>query len=449
MQNNQHPDFNPSIQFSRHRETKPLYAVSQDGHDQQLPGTHNQPPERAQVTSPEEVLAYIQCTLGFRPSNSLLVVAFADNRLSTVVRCDVPDTLQNMLRSDTPEGVTFMDFGLTESTELQLIGIGRHIGRLMAKEPSTTSCVLIYLTDDVTVSDQQALSVAGTANSVVGAQFGLQQVPVEESWLIHHDMLWHLRCAATTDCDVQGDDVGNPEETAIFRVLDPDGKTTKEHQLTARPLIFPPASSSALQAAPDTQTSTQTLLEQRPQVVINWLKLWDENLHSGPTMLHSAQVAQLLAALEHPRIREAILALACFDFTTAIRGMVTLGQFPPQLAHMTQLQTNLMDAITVKDCMTGDSERAPDWQRIGELERLCHQLLPLSDGLSGGVVAGLLVWIEWVRGRGSIAMRYVEQARKRFPAEQFLVTLEGFLRQGLVAGWATRMESAWSPQRAA
>ena len=58
------------------------------------------------ISSPEDVLAYIQCTLGFAAKNSLVVVAFAGRQLSTVVRCDLPQPIQQMVRSDTPECVT-------------------------------------------------------------------------------------------------------------------------------------------------------------------------------------------------------------------------------------------------------------------------------------------------------------------------------------------------------
>lgn len=430
-QDNQHPE---SASPERLENTH-LYAV---------PHKSEIETQRLSVRSAEDVLAYIQSTLGFRPTNSLVVVAFAGNQLSTVVRCDLPDPLYNMLRSDTPESIIFMDYGLTESLELQFIDVGRHIGQLVAKEPSTTSCLLLYLSEDVTVSDHQALSAAGTANSMITAQFGLQRVRVEESWLLHHSLLWHLRCTATTECTVQGNAVGNPEHTPIFRALDPNGTTTQE-RVTSQRLVFP-----QMPLAPqNTTVDTQGLLEHRPYLVIQWLRLWEEHLMAGPQMLHSNQVEKFLASLEHPRIREAVLALACFDFTTMIRGMVALGQFPAELSSAVGLQTHLLDGVTVKDCITGQSERSPDWQQIRHLEQLCRQLLPLSDARSGGVVAGILVWVEWVRGRGSIAMTYVKQARKRFPGVPLLITLEDFLRQGLVAGWATRSDSAWSPQHAA
>lgn len=410
-----------------------------------LPNTKTSPAQKLTVSSPEDVLAYIQCTLGFRPRNSLVAVAFSGNQLSTVARCDLPGALQHMLRSDTPESVTFWDFGLTEPQELQLIDIGRHMGKLIAKEPSTTSCMLLYLSDDVSVGDQQALSVAGMANSIIAAQFGLQRVSVEEAWFIHHSLLWHLRCASTLECAVQRETVADPEQTDIFRSLDPQGDTTQQESATVRRLVFPPVPLPAARQLPD----TQQLLEKQPKVVVDWLKLWDGQLANGPQMLDSAQVAEFLTSLEHTRVRDAVLALACFDFTTALRGMVTLGQFPSQVATAAGLSTNSSDGIHVRDCMRGQSERAPDWHRVHELERLCHQLLPLSDAGSGGAITAILVWIEWARGRGSIAATYVKQARKRFPTNHLLVMLENFLRQGLVSGWAMRTDSAWSAQHAA
>lgn len=217
-QNNQPSETNSP----KNSETAHLYAVPSSVSE------HNHPPNRLRISSPEDVLAYIQCTLGFAAKDSLVVVAFAGSQLSTVVRCDLPQPIQQVLRSDTPESVTYMDFGLSESQEFQLIDIVRYIGRLMARESTTTSCFLLYLCDDVTVSDQQALSVTGAANSVISAQFGLQRLPVEQSWLMHHSLLWHLRCPSTTECTLQGNQFGSPEDTAIFRALDPEGTTSEE-----------------------------------------------------------------------------------------------------------------------------------------------------------------------------------------------------------------------------
>src|SRR5699024_6143098 len=229
------------------------------------------------ATSPEDLLAYVQCTLGFCPKNSFLVVAFAGEQLSTVVRCDLPESLQYMLRSDTPECVTYMDLGLTEAQQLQMLDIGRHISQLMVKEPSTTSCVVVYLADNVTVSDHQALSTVGSINSIITNQFELQQIPVEESWLIHHDTLWHLRCAATTECVVQGRSLGNPELTQIFRTLDPQRVTSVQATEKVRQLIFPP-----VQDGQSLRPNNQNILANRPELVLNWLKLWDDNVSNGP-----------------------------------------------------------------------------------------------------------------------------------------------------------------------
>lgn len=398
-----------------------------------------------QVKVPADVLAYIECTLGIEPKNSWVVVAFAHNQLATVVRCDLPESLQNMARCDTPESVTFMDFGMTEAQELEFIAIGRHVGELIAREPSTTSALLLYIAEDVTVSDQHALAVMGTGNAVIAAQFALQGVPVQESWLIHHNKLWHLRCSFTTECTVQGEDIQDPRTRPLYRALNPARSPYPDREATSRKLAFPPETTVAPEEAPD----TQGLLAHRPQVVLQWLNLWDDHLRNGPTMLNSDEVAQLLAAVEHPPIRNALLATACFDISTAIRGLVGLKQFPAEIAALAELFGNMSDGTTVREGLEGESERPPDWQRIAQLEQLSRHLLPLSDQHSGGVLAGILVWIEWVRGRGSIAKDYLRQARQRFPDEQYLMILEEFLKQGPVAGWATRVESAWSPQHAA
>ena len=45
-------------------------------------------------------------------------------------------------------------------------------------------------------------------------------------------------------------------------------------------------------------------------------------------MLDSQQVAAFLESLEHARIREAIVALVCFDINTAIQGYGLHGKIP-------------------------------------------------------------------------------------------------------------------------
>lgn len=422
-----------------------LYAVPEP--EQPRPAT------RIEASTTEDVLAYIQCTLGFQPANSLVIVAFAGNQLSTVVRCDLPEAPQNMLRTDTPESVTFMDVGVTERQELLFIDLGRRIGELLAKEPSTTQCLLLYLPDIVSVSDQHALAVVGTANSMITPQLGIQHVPVDESWLIHHHKVWHLRCAATTACTTQGDSLGDITDTDLYAVL--SAQAPEEHAASTPPedLVFAPGVSSADPSRKTGRHHSAAMLDElcaaRPQLVVDWLQLWDQYLSAGPSMMHSTEVAQLLAAVEIPSVRDAIIAAACFDVPTAVRGMVAIQKFPQIVAQRSGLSHSNRDGMDVHNCLIGQSVRTPHWGRIAALERLCQQLLPLADNASGGAIAGMRVWIEWVRGRGSIALRYAEQARQHFPEDQLLKRLAGLLYQGTVAHWATCVESAWRPQHVA
>lgn len=400
---------------------------------------------RVQITRPEEILSYIQCTLGFSPTESLVVVAFAQYHLSSVIRCDLPKGLRKILQSDTLESVTFLDFGLTETQELQLVELGKQLGRLIAREPSTTSCLLIYLPRQVSVSDHYALAATGAINAMILDQLRIQHVVVEESWLIQRRLLWHLQCAATTDCETQGLRLGNPENTRVFQALDPQGRTRQQSQTTVPMLIYP----QPTQDPPKQPPNTQSLLEHRPQVVLNWLQSWDDRLSRDPSMLDSQQVTDLLSAFEHPTLCEAVVGIACFDYATAIRGMLSLRKFPSHIARLAGQRGNTQDGRALQDCWHGGSNRKPDWQRIAALERLSRQLLPLSDANSGGALAGVIVWIEWVRGRGSIGLHYLQQARRHFPAEPSLEVLENILRNGTVAGWATRPDMAWMPGHAA
>ena len=108
MKHNKHHPESFETQPDFFSNSAPFFAVSASRNGLSSRNEAPRDPHRIQISSPAEVLAYIQCTLGFEPTNSLAAVAFANNKMSTVVRCDLPEALQHMLRSDTPESVTFM-----------------------------------------------------------------------------------------------------------------------------------------------------------------------------------------------------------------------------------------------------------------------------------------------------------------------------------------------------
>src|SRR5699024_5721953 len=129
------------------------------------------------------------------------------------IRCDLPAWFMTMLQEQSLECETFQDTGITILQEFNLLDMGQQLNQLLARSGNITSCMLLYLVDDVTVGHTVALAMAGAINSILTPRIRRPRVPIQESWLIHQRLLWHLQCEATTDCEVQGHVVGDPETT--------------------------------------------------------------------------------------------------------------------------------------------------------------------------------------------------------------------------------------------
>lgn len=391
-------------------------------------------------------MAYVQASLGFRPVDSMILVAFEEPHPGTVIRCDLPEPLRHFLGQPDVNHVDFLDTALHSDDELLCIGLGQHLGKLLTRHAKPSSCMVVYTTQDARVPDLEAVASVGVIHGIIGSQLRLQGLCVDEAWYLSNGHLWHIQCAATLDCTVQAEPVGDPEATKVFQELDPEQRSTRTARSLTKKLPFPPGTVSPSLKI----TDVDSLLTESTHQVLDWLSTWDQRLCSGPAMLDTSIVTALLSPLDYPVLRRAVLSIACFDLATTLRGTQHLGK----LLEAAQLEATLgrtaeEDAYNVAACLEAKSPRPPDWERIAALERLCLQLLPLSDNRSGGELAGMLAWIEWARGRGSIAMDYVHQAIKRFPSNSFVYELSTQLHRGDVAAWATRAASAWRPQHAA
>lgn len=403
---------------------------------------HDGPPR---IATPADLMAYVQATLGFRPVDSMILVAFEGHRPGTVIRCDLPEPLRQFLGQPDVNHVDFLDTALQNDDELLCIGLGQHLGKLLTRHAKPSTCMVVYTAQNARVPDLEAVASVGVIHGIMGSQLRLQGLCVDEAWYLSNGHLWHIQCAATLDCTVQAEPVGDPETTAVFHDLDPEQRSKRTARSLTKKLPFPPGSA----APPLSITDVDVLLTDSTQQVLDWLSTWDKRLCSGPNMLDTGIVTALLSPLDYPVLRKAVLSIACFDLGTTLRGTQNFGP----LLDVSQLEPNMgraaEDAYNVAACLEARSPRPPDWERVAALERLCLQLLPLADNRSGGELAGMLAWIEWARGRGSIAMDYVRQAMKRFPSNSFVYELSTQLHRGDVAAWATRATSAWRPQHAA
>lgn len=181
-----------------------------------------------------------------------------------------------------------------------------------------------------------------------------------------------------------------------------------------------------------------TLTPQRLEAVMT---VWDSALCRGARQrdtegradcewvhLSPARAAVLLRTLEDPANVGLLMAVT----TTGMSGLLTTAE---ELGHR----------------VWGTSEIPPQWERVDALDTLLHQLVPCAVEAQLEEILGLKAWIEWIRGRGSHATAFAEEAQRlapeRWDCEQYPPLARSVLHCVTVVGvcsWAQVKQSSYS-----
>ncbi|WP_294566438.1 DUF4192 domain-containing protein [uncultured Arthrobacter sp.] len=100
------------------------------------------------------------------------------------------------------------------------------------------------------------------------------------------------------------------------------------------------------------------------------------------------------------------------------------------------------------DFLVGRSSEAPRWDTLDAAHDLLLRLAALSAGESQAAVHSMLGWIEFARGRGSLAYVYLERAERACPGYRLAGLLKELILRGGLPEWACRADTAWSGRRA-
>ncbi|WP_246848471.1 DUF4192 family protein [Pseudarthrobacter sp. NIBRBAC000502772] len=139
-----------------------------------------------------------------------------------------------------------------------------------------------------------------------------------------------------------------------------------------------------------------------------WSSLLDNK--EEPT---TAQLAQVLAHVQSPELRDRLLA--------DMPGL----DLPMELV------------------LFGESDAAPDWDRIDTAEALLRQLYSVAAPKHAAAPLTVLGCIAWWKGKGSFASDLMDLARSFDPDYRLARLMSQMLGCGLVAGWATNKTQAY------
>jgi Domain of unknown function (DUF4192) len=140
--------------------------------------------------------------------------------------------------------------------------------------------------------------------------------------------------------------------------------------------------------------------------------LWNILLESGndPT---AAQLAELLAILQFPGLRDRLIA--------DMPGL--------------DLPMGLL--------LFGESESSPRWERIDTAERLLLRLYSVASPQHAAAPLTLLGCIAWWKGRGSTAADFMDLVLSFDPEYRLAQLMKEMLGCGLVSGWARSKTQAY------
>jgi hypothetical protein len=384
---------------------------------------HADPPPSTPLTvkavEPVDLVSYIHHTLGFVPRNSITAITLTGRGLGAVLRCD-------------------WDPALTDDEDT-LSGYARQVaGYLTADERADGS--LVFLFRDSTGypgPDEDSDALLADALELELAAVGL---PVQEAWLVADDRLWHLDCPDLTTCTAHGSEVARTETSALNTAFILEGSVVEDAPHTGGLPVPAEHMSPALHEAVRRLCGPAPAARQLAQ----WLQDWEQVLDGAQLPTDPAGRAALLGGLVDVRLRDTLVAAASFTLERAVSGAAWLHALPREVAEALGVSPREVNGVLYSSVLMATSRRAPDWDRIARLRRACELLLPEAAGEPAAAARCLVAWVEWARGRGSVAGRIIEECLRAEPDYPLGQILGEVVDRGVLSGWASRRSTAWS-----
>lgn len=181
-----------------------------------------------------------------------------------------------------------------------------------------------------------------------------------------------------------------------------------------------------------------------------------------PSGIHDEEsVGFLLASLTCKTVRDCLLVQISVGAEAALKGAFSgdlLSRQPGALMVPDGLKMNhapgrrvdedpdeTAEALAVfQAVLVGGHDGPPDWKTINRAADLFKMLLQFSSGSSSTALLTMLSWIEWTKGRGSHAQRYLDKCLELDPEYRLAVLLEQLFGTGRLPQWATKPDTAWS-----
>lgn len=342
--------------------------------------------ETIALHAPADLHAFITATLGYTPSNSLVVIGLEDKSLAGTLRTDLGSTL------------------LDPATMA-------HMATMFTSEG--TDAVLSVIYHDESFDPAETVDALETAFP----RHGLKIADVLEV-TGNHIRDYHQSGPGTALTD--GDTLlpADTPERAVDRFLTPP--------LPSRAAALHLAVAEHGARLGGHRISTAEYLE-------DWHTAINGSADSAQWLTdnhHHELLARMVRSLYHQELRDALAGSVAIGFDSAQKGLASRD-----------------DALEVWGlALTGDTGTRPRWDLMDRFARALAVVASATrDGhTSRDSALTLMAWIEWCRGRGSHSGAFLDRVDSEYPLAH---VLRRVVDQGHICKWARNPNTAWSRAR--
>ncbi|MGP4994583.1 DUF4192 family protein [Glutamicibacter ardleyensis] len=353
-----------------------------------MSNTENNGENRLALSDPESVLAYIPHALGFQPVNSLVLMLLEQKTLGATLRVDLPKGAD------------------VEAWTAQIMS-------LVAKVPTTGVLAVVYSPAGSKVTD---MPHKRSIELLAGA-LETRAIDLLSAWGIA-DGVWDYQSETVEPIDIE---------------------STKFHPVSIEMItggsapIEEPWDATNVVPWPNAELIRE-IAENIDGVLDDSLDAWMDVLQSDePTTLmgdDDVLSALLLASLNIKLVRDLLPLLAGLGAEECADALDSLRQTGQA-------------SDTLSDYLLGQGELTPDWARIDRWEDAMRHLLGVASGDARHALMSMLGWAEWAKGRGSFALKLLNQVVVENDGYRLADLLLSLLSTGVLPVWATDSQRAW------
>ncbi|GAB3619275.1 hypothetical protein GCM10027417_05350 [Glutamicibacter endophyticus] len=359
-------------------------------------------PERQPLSLSEcdDVLAYIPHALGFLPHRSAVFLLLTGRKLEATLRVDLPG------ERESPEHERWLG----------------QVGELIGKLSTVESVIIVFYAEGLDAASTEAPYASLFRNTVSSLE--QRELFTHRGWCIGEKWGWDYLAPAGSESFVLGDLRDNATNAALV-VAGSAPLATPWDGGGISP--WPQAASiRALAAAPECEDIFDSLDA--------WAHVLSHPASVASTLMRQDHMlcARLLGGLSVRLVRDVLPYLAGVGSDRAVNliRQLALRREGPEVSDMA-------------DYLLGKGERYPRWEGVDRLWHLCRDLLGVAQGEHHSALLCILAWIEWARGRRSLAMTLLKSVLQESPNYRLAKLLRDMVTRGLMPQWAVDPEHAW------